>query len=203
MADKKPEEGESEAPPKKKGKLLLFIIIGVLVLVLAGGGAFFMLKKKSHSDDEEAGDDGAAKTEQARKKKDHPDAPPVFVKLEPFTVKLQADQQESYLQATPELRVVDMPIGEKIKQYMPEIRHKVLLLMSGKKPSDLSTPQGVQQLANEMRDAINVIIDGPKAKSKSKGKEAAAPDAPPPPPSDTADPDDSVQAVLFTSFIIQ
>ena len=136
-----------------------------------------------------------------KSKKDHPEVPPVFVKLEPFTVKLQTEQQEAYLQTTPELRVLDAPISDTIKQYTPEIRHKVLLLMSGKKASDLSTPQGVQKLSNEMRVAINLIIDGPKFKSKAKGK--AKEEEAPAEPADHADADDSVQAVLFTSFIIQ
>lgn len=199
MAEKKPEAGEDDAaPPKKKTKLLLFIVIGVLVIVLGGAGAaFFLIKKKSPTDEEGAGDE-AQMTKKA--KKDHTDAPPVFVKLEPFTVKLQVEQIEAYLQATPELRVLDAPVSDRIKQYMPEIRHKVLLLMSGKKASELSAPQGVQALSNEMRNEINLIIDGPKIKGKTKGK---AKDEAPAGPSDQADPDDSVQAVLFTSFIIQ
>ena len=204
MAEKKAEAAEGEGAPKKKGKLLLFIIIGVLAVVLGGGGAFFALKKKSHADDEE-GDEPAAKTEKASKsKKDHPDAPPVFVKFEPFTVKLQPDgpQTEAYLQTTPELRVLDAPVGDKIKLYTPEIRHKVLLVMSGKKPSEISSPQGVQKLANEMRNEINLIVDGPKTKGKGKGK-GKAKEEPPAESSDEPSPDDSVQAVLFTSFIIQ
>lgn len=199
MAEKKPEADAGDAAAAKpKGKLLLFIIIGVLVLVLGGAGAYFALKKKPAAEDEEA--DGAAPTEKVHKaKKDHPDAPPVFVKFEAFTVKLQSDgQQESYLQTTPELRVIDAPTGERVKQYTPAIRHKVLLLLSGKKPSDLSTPQGIQRLSNEVRDAINVILDGPKAKAKGKVGDEAAAEA-----SDTAGADDSVQEVLFTSFIIQ
>ncbi len=201
MAEKKPEAGDGDAPPpKKKPKLLLFIIIGVLVLVIAGGvGGYLMLKKKPVAEDEE-GDEVAVQQEKSKKKKDF-DAPPVFVKLEPFTVKLQAEQQEAYLQATPELRVFDAPVGDRVKQYMPEIRHKVLLLISGKKASELGTPQGVQQLSNEIRSEINLIIDGPKMAPKVKGK-AAAPAAPPDPNAPPG-PDDSVQAVLFTSFIIQ
>ncbi len=201
MAEKKPEASESEAPPpRKKTKLLLFIVIGILVVVLGGGGAaYFLVKKKNAASAEDTGDD-TAMAEKAKAKREHPDAPPVFVKLEAFTVKLQTEQQDAYLQATPELRVLDAPIGEKVKQYMPEIRHKVLLLMSGKKASELSTPQGVQQLANDMRSQINVIIDGPKTQPKVKGKpDGEATTA----PSDKADADDSVQDVLFTSFIIQ
>lgn len=202
MAEKKPEAGEGEAPPpKKKTKLLLFVIIGVLVIVLGGAGAaFFLINKKAPAADEEGGEDPALEHNAKKAKRENPDAPPVFVKLEPFTVKLQVEQQEAYIQATPELRVLDLPVGDRIKQYMPEIRHKVLLLMSGKKASDLATPQGVQKLSNEMRDSINVIIDGPKIKVKGKGKPR---EEVPAEPADRADPDDSVQAVLFTSFIIQ
>lgn len=199
MADKKPEAGEGEGQSlKKKPKLLLFIIIGVVVLVLGGGAATFLLLKKNAPIDGEDDEEVATRTEKKRAKKE-PEAPPVFVKLEPFTVKLQVEQHDAYLQATPELRVVDVPAGDRVKQFMPEIRHKVLLLMSGKKASELGTPLGVQQLSNEMRADINLIIDGPKTKSKGKAAAEEAPAA----PGDRAAADDSVQAVLFTSFIIQ
>jgi flagellar FliL protein len=99
------------------------------------------------------------------------------------------------------LRVLDAPLGDRIKQYTPEIRHRVLLILSSKKAADLANPQGVQQLSNEIRVAINRIIDGPKEGGKGKKKGAA--EATAAPPSDEADPDDSVQAVLFTSFIVQ
>lgn len=201
MAEKKSDAGEGEvAAPKKKTKLLLMIVIGVLVLVLAGGGgAAYLLLKKKHAATEEDGGEEVAATEKT-KKKENPDAPPVFVKLEPFTVKLQTEATDAYLQATPELRVIDAAVSERVKMYTPEVRHKVLLLMSGKKASELASPQGVQQLSNEIRQQINLIIDGPKIQPKGKAKEEAAAASP---LSDKADPDDSVQAVLFTSFIIQ
>lgn len=199
MAEARKAEGAEaeQAPPKKSKKLLIIIVAAVLALVVAGAAAFFLMKGKPAAEgDEEEGDAAPAKIEKSKKaKKDHhDDAPPVFVKLEAFTVKLQAEQQDAYLQAVPELRVLDAHLGEKIKQYTPEIRHKMLLILSGKKASDISTPQGVQRLANEMRVAINNIIDPPPPRRKGKEPEE---------PSDQAGPDDSVQAVLFTSFIIQ
>lgn len=204
MADaKKAEVAEGgEAPAPKKKKLILFIIIGVVVLVLAGGGAaFFLMKKSSHGDEEVADGEESAQVEKTKRaKKDGKETPPVFVKLDPFTVKLQSEAGENYLQTTPELRVLDAPVGERIKQYMPEIRHRVLLTLSAKNPVDVSNPQGVQQLSNEIRVAINRIIDGPK--TSGKGKKKGGGDAPAVAPDD-ADPDDSVQAVLFTSFIVQ
>lgn len=198
MADaKKTEDAAEEAAPKKSKKGLLITIAAiVLVVVVGAAAAFFLMKGKPAADEgDEEGDEPPAKVEKARKaKKEAEDAPPVFVKMEAFTVKLQTEQQEAYLQAVPELRVLDVHIGDKIKQYTPEIRHKLLLILSGKKASDISNPQGVQRLANEMRVTINAIIEPPPPRKKGKEPEE---------PSDYAGPDEPVQAVLFTSFIVQ
>ena len=194
---KKAEGGDAEEQTPNKKKKLILIIVGVVVLALIGAGAlFFLMKNDAAATDEEEGDEPPAKTEKARKAKDHEDdAPPVFVKLDAFTVKLQSDGQEAYLQAMPELRVLDAQLGEKIKQYMPEIRHKILLILAGKTAADVTTPQGVQKLSNEMRVTINAIIEPPPARKKAS--------RPATEPGDLAGPDEPVQAVLFTSFIVQ
>ena len=192
---KKAESGEGEQPPqKKKSKLLLIIGIAVVVVALIGGVAAFLLMGKKKPAAEEDGEEAPAK--EARAKTEHAaEAAPVFVKLDPFTVKLQTEAQDAYLQALPELRVLDAHVGDKIKLFMPEIRHKVLLILAGKKASELANPQGVQQLSNEMRVTINGIIE--PTPQRKKGKVATG-DA-----GDLAGPDDPVQAVLFDSFIIQ
>jgi flagellar FliL protein len=198
MAEAKKAEKENsqdeQAPAKKKSKLMLIIIAVVVLALIGGGAAFFMLKNKAaeHADDEEG--DRPAKTEKAKKAKKDDGAPPAFVKLDAFTVKLQGDGQDAYLQAVPELRVLDSHVGDKIKLYTPEIRHKVTLILMGKKATDVSNPQGVQRLANEMRVAINAIIEPPAPRKKGKEPEE---------PGDQAGPDEPVQAVLFTSFIVQ
>lgn len=195
---KKTEGGETETTdaPKPKSKLLLIIIISVVAVALIGGAAtFFLMHKKAATEDEE-GDEPATTEEPVKKgKKDH-SAPPIFVKLEPFTVKLQSEGAEAYLQAVPELRVLNAETGERIKQYNAEIRHKVLLILAGKMASELSTPNGMQQLSNEMRTTINRILEPPRH-SKGSTKPAAETAG------DVAKPDDPVQAVLFTSFIVQ
>ncbi|MDP2808796.1 MAG: flagellar basal body-associated FliL family protein [Rhodocyclaceae bacterium] len=202
MAEKKPEGGEAEQPPPKKNKMMIIIIAAVLVVVLGGGAAYFLTKKKGgHEGEGEEGDEPVAEEKAAQKKPKKaakPDAPPVFVKLDPFTVKLSADGQEAYLQVTPELRVLDATIGDNIKLYTPEIRHKVLLVLAAKKAVDLATPQGVQALSNEMRVTINHILEPPDPRAKKIKKKGQPEES-----GDQADPEDPVQAVLFTSFIIQ
>lgn len=192
MSDAKPAEA---APPKKKGKLFLIIGIVVLVLAIAGAAAAFLLLKKSHSDDTEDGEEVSESQAPAKKGKTARSGPPVFVKLDTFTVRLQSEGNDAYLQAVPELRVLDAGVAEEVKTYTPEIRHKTLLVMSGKQPADVNNPAGVQQLANELRETINKILVPPSGKRKKKEEAGEI--------SDTAAPDDPVQAVLFTSFIVQ
>jgi flagellar FliL protein len=195
MAEAKKAEGEIEAVPKKKSKLLLLIAIAVLLVVLIGGGVAYLLLSRQSADTGEAGVDAATAEEEVLVRRDE-ETPPVFVKLDTFTVKLQSEGQEAYLQTVPELRVLDVKVDEQVKAYMPEIRHKVLLILAGKTASDLSTPQGVQQLANEIRVTINGILQ--PSPQRTGGRLTANQ-----PLSDRAGPEDPVQAVLFTSFIIQ
>lgn len=189
MADaKKTDEPAEGEVPKKKSKLLLIIIIAVVVVVLGGGGAAFLLLKKSAHDEEAEDGEVPAKVAKAKKKKDA--APPVFVKLDPFVVKLQATEGEAYVQAVPELKLLEAPTADQIKAFMPEIRHKVLLILASKTAADLSTPEGMQILANQIRMSINGTLTGePPGAAKAKENEADA-EAP-------------VQAVFFSSLIVQ
>lgn len=193
MADAKKTEAPAEGEvPKKKSKLLLIIIIAVLVLVLGGGGAAFFLMKKSHTDETaDEGDEPPAKTAKAKKKKkDEKVAPPVFTKLDPFVVKLQTEQQEAYVQAVPELKLLEAPIADQVKSFMPEIRHKVLLILASKKASELSNPQGMQVLANQIRESINATLTGNAPDPAAEKQDHAEAEAP-------------VQAVFFSSLIVQ
>ena len=180
---KAPAKQEEPVAKKKapKKKLLLIIVIALVAVLVLGGGALLWLKKK----------DAAIAGNAAKSSSSRSDVAPIFVRLESFTVKLQSDptRSEQYLQMVPELRVLNESVSSKIKLYMPEIRNKILLLLSSKKPSDLSTPQGMETLSNELRNQINQIIDG---NAQGPAYTGAAPR-----------PDDPVQSVLYTSFIIQ
>ncbi|MCK9284406.1 MAG: flagellar basal body-associated FliL family protein [Rhodocyclaceae bacterium] len=179
-------DAEAEAPaPKKKSKLIIIVVAAVVLLVAAGAGAFLLFKNSKSADDAEADAEGDV-VEVKRDKKS--DAPPVYVKLEMFTTNLAMEnpgeqQAAQYIQIVVELKVDEAPDGELLKQYMPEIRNGILRLLSSKKPSDLTSTQGKDTLAEEIRNAVNGITN-PSAKKNVKAKGPVA-------------------AVLFSSFIIQ
>jgi flagellar FliL protein len=164
---------EAAAPPKKKRSLLKILLLLALVLGGAGGGAWYFLK-----DDQSAanGKPGAAKAATA---KAVPLKAPVFATLEPFTVNLQhEDASPQYLQVGLALKVADAVVVDAVKLHTPEIRNRVLLLLSGKKASEISTSEGKQSLSKELMREIGQPLAG------------SVPAA-------------GIDSVLFTSFVIQ
>ena len=152
------------APPNAgKKKLLVIIIAGVLAVGGGGAAAFFFTRAKP--------------AEGAVHKEEHAEAP-VFVAIEPFTVNLQPENGDQYLQLQFTLQVPNEKAVEVIKNNMPKVRSRVLLLLSGKKASELTTVEGKKVLATE-------IIAAVKAPFTDKGEPQAVSD------------------VLFTSFIVQ
>jgi flagellar FliL protein len=164
---------EAAAPAKKKLSLVKILLMLTLLLGGAGGAAWYFLRDHQP---EEATKPGAAKTSAA---KPIPAKPPVFVPLEPFTVNLQReDASPQYLQVGLSLKVTDAAVGDAIKLHMPEIRNRVLLLLSGKKASEISTPEGKQTLSTELtREIVQPLASTAAATG--------------------------LDSVLFTSFVIQ
>ena len=151
-----------EAVPTKSRKKVLFLAAIVMALVSAGAsGAWYMVQQKSH----------------AQVKHEAP-KPPVFVSLEPFTVNLQPDPDDQFLQVEISLQVADQEQADLIKLEMPKVRNRLLLLLSSKKSSEISSVKGKNQLSEE----IIAQIDQPFSPS-AKGQ--------------------NLLGVFFTSFVIQ
>ena len=153
------------APGNSKKKMLVMIVMAVLVLALGGGGAWFFTRGN--------GEAGAKEHKVA-----HKVVKPEFVAIDPFTVNLQPENGDQYLQIQFTLQVGGPEQVELIKTNMARVRSRVLLLLSAKKASELTSVEGKQQLSNE-------IIAAVKQPFADKGE-----------PQDVTD-------VLFTSFIIQ
>lgn len=173
------------AAPKKNGKMLIIILAIVGVVLIGGGvGAYLVLskpaaeKKDKHADEEASADaeDGHGDEGDGEDAGDEEEHPPVYIKLEAFTVNL-ADQ-ESYLQVEVQLMVADAKIGEKMNARLPEVRDALIRLLSSKTGEELTQPDGKDKLALEIQKQVNEALG---IKKKSKG----------------------VKKVLFGAFIIQ
>jgi len=165
---------EEAAPPaKKKRSLLKMLLLLTLPLGGAGGAAWYFLQDHESAP---APKPGAAKAATA---KSVSSKPPVFVTLEPFTVNLQHEEASpQYLQVGLALKVTEPAFADAIKLHMPEIRNRVLLLLSGKKASEISTSEGKKTLSTELTREISQPLAG-------------------------SIPPQGLDSVLFTSFVVQ
>ena len=155
-------KAETAAPKSSKKKMMVIAIAGVLVLGLSGGAAWFFTQSKS--------DPAHKEVVKAEK--------PEFVVIEPFTVNLQPENGEQYLQIQFTLQVANLEQVELIKVNMARVRDRVLMVLSAKKASELTSVEGKGKLSQEIIATVN------------------QPFAPKGPPQQVTD-------VLFTSFIIQ
>jgi flagellar protein FliL len=121
--------------PKSKKKLLL-IVIGVVALSVAGAAGWYFTAGRHKTE--------PAKTQPAVALQ------PIFVALEPFTVNLQGGESAQYLQVGLSFKIFNPELQDKIKLSMPEIRSKLLLLLSSKHASELSTLTGKKNLVGEI-----------------------------------------------------
>jgi flagellar protein FliL len=150
--------------PAKSGKLkkILIIAVGAIVLLGAGAGGAYLFLGKNHGPVKPA-----------------PEPPPVFFPLESLTVNLQSDDGTMhYLRAGLTLKLKDEKVQLLVTEHMPEVRSRVLLLLSGKRPDDLASVDGKKQLANELRASVETAAS-------------------------TSEKPVRVEEVLFTEFVVQ
>ncbi|MBD3895223.1 flagellar basal body-associated protein FliL [Halomonas sp. ML-15] len=147
-------------------------IIGLLIILFSMGSSaamYFMMDNR----DDPAPESAQTAVEDSR-------APaPIFVDINPFTVNLQSrhyDQRLLYVGLS--LRVGNETTRELIEEHMPQVRSRLLMLLSSQQAEELTSPEGKQQLSAE----ILALFDQP-----------------------LTDPQPSlmVNDVLYTEFIVQ
>ena len=105
--------------------------------------------------------------------------PPVFTRIEPFTVNLADDRYGSRLLYTGiTLRVGNEQSKTIIEEHMPQVRSRLLILLSGKQANELTSTEGKEELAQAIISRLNVPLTENQ------------------PPLD-------LREVLFTEFIVQ
>lgn len=152
----------AEGKKSKKG-LIIIILIAIIAIGAGAGGAWYFMKM---SGDEEA------EPEKPKTK------PTKFMELDIFTVNLQPEDNNQYLQVGLTVKVRETEVVQEITKQMPDIRNRILMLLSSKKATDIAGIQGKQLLSQQIVEEIK----------QSLGSE---------------DLQEDVREVLFTSFVIQ
>ncbi|WP_249979024.1 flagellar basal body-associated protein FliL [Vreelandella olivaria] len=149
-------------------KKLLWIMIILVVLSSAGAAAAIYMVL-----DQRGGTEG----NEAQQVVEH--VAPVFTRIDPFTVNLADDRYGSRLLYTGiTLRVGNEQSKAIIEEHMPQVRSRLLILLSGKQASELTSVEGKEALAQAIINRLSVPLTENQ------------------PPLD-------LREVLFTEFIVQ
>ncbi len=149
-------------------KKLLIVMIMLVLLSTAGAAAAIYLVL-----DQQGGAEGETQQQTLAP------TPPVFTRIEPFTVNLADDRFGSRLLYTGiTLRVGNEQSKAIIEEHMPQVRSRLLILLSGKQASELTSTEGKEALAQDIISRLSVPLTENQ------------------PPLD-------LREVLFTEFIVQ
>ncbi|WP_050476034.1 flagellar basal body-associated protein FliL [Herbaspirillum rhizosphaerae] len=143
-------KGAEADAPAPKSKKMLFIILGVVLLLVVGGGAaaFMMMGSK------------AKKGAEDHPKEEATSKVPVFVVIEPFVVNLLQETGDQFLQVALTLQVPNAETAETLKVFMPQVRSRLLMVLSSKKASELMTNEGKRNLTDEIIDQLGEPFAG-------------------------------------------
>lgn len=145
VAEEVSEVGADAAP--KNGKKKIIIIAVVALLLIGGGVAAWLLMGNKHAEGEEQ-----TKAEEHEVAKS---IEPIFVKLDTFTVNLNPEEGEKYLQVDITLNATDAKDVTEIEKRMPQVRNRVLMILTSKLASEISGMEGKQALGAEITEQIN------------------------------------------------
>lgn len=144
-------------------RVVMFSLLALALTGTAAGAAYYLGSNRSDA---------------------HPAAPvavvevPIFVALEPMTVNLQPNGRSRFLHVAVTLKMADPKSQGQVAQYLPEVRSRVLTVLSNRAADSLLTAEEKALLA----DDIMVALIQP-----------FAPNLPP----------QKIASVMFTTFMLQ
>lgn len=184
-------------PEQKSGSKTMMIIAAVVALAVGAGVTWFLASGSSENESE---------TQAIQQ------TPSVFYPLQTFTVNLVPEFGDQYLQVEMTLKVSGQDVVETVKARMPEVRNRVIMILSSKRASELTTVSGKSSLARTLNVQLNMLIDPAYQPPLVPLKPVDASGTTSAPEQSAADttagaqdepPAGPIREVLFTSFIVQ
>jgi flagellar basal body-associated protein FliL len=86
---------------------------------------------------------------------------PTLVPLAPFIVNLSGDQGQRYLRLVAQVEVRGELSKDELEKHLPEVRNRLIFLLSSKTFADIVSTQGKYDLQAEITQNINETLDGP------------------------------------------
>ena len=160
MAEDNSAQAVSSAVSESKGqKPTLYIILAIInMLVVAGVGAMLWMGKKQQ--EKEVGIDDVIKGEKVTQEEEAKSKDFIgnLIPLETFLVNLSGSRGRKLLKINMELEVEGEEVQLEVDQLKPKIRDIIIVILSSKSYSQVSTKDGKDSLRAEIRDQVNLFL---------------------------------------------
>ena len=133
-------------------KILLIVTGAIFICGATGVATYFFLVDKSQGEDEQASD-------QPEKSEQKSSAPPIYHTLHPkFIVNFLNPGRARYLEVSLEVMSREEKVIEAVKQHMPAIRDRLVLLFSSQESKIIATREGKEALRNKVLTEIQQVL---------------------------------------------
>ncbi len=159
IEDKGAVEAQPESSGEKKNKppVLLLALVVINTIVILGVGYLLYSSKKTELSQpslEPIVQGGLADQKDGSLE----EKSGFSVPLDYFLVNLAEDQGQKLFKVEMEFDVDSVEVQEEINKRMPQVRDIIIILLSSKKYSQISTPRGKESLKEEIRDTVNSFL---------------------------------------------
>ncbi len=137
----------------KKSIVILIIIFVIIVIGALGVFLWFMSSKLSAI----TGKLGDTVEEETGGTKVEDGIGPVY-NLETFIVNLADPGSKRYLRVTMSLEVDKEDVETEIKKRLPQVKHKILMILPTKKVADIQSVDGKKALMAEIQNELNGLL---------------------------------------------
>ncbi|MBR9908285.1 MAG: flagellar basal body-associated protein FliL [Gammaproteobacteria bacterium] len=146
-------KNDTQAAPSGNNSPIMLIIL-ILVLVLIGANTYLLWDTRNLA---------AASAMGATPPEPEP-TDPVFLSIQPFTVNLASDQfGPRLLYAGLTLEVPSEQVKTTLMKNMPQIRNRLLVLLSGQQAEQIAQSEGKKILAKSIMDSLSAPYQGDEA----------------------------------------
>ena len=135
--DTGPSEVKTPKAPKTRKSLLLFAFVALGIASASAAAYYYLGANRPHKEVAKA------------------PADPIFIALEPFTVNLQPNGRMRFLHVGLTLKMADAKSQSQVIQYLPEVRSRVLNVLSNREAESLAMPSDKALLASELMATLN------------------------------------------------
>lgn len=130
-------------------RLLKFILLLVIIIGATVGATMWFTSRDS------APAAAAAPGQVSQAPVQAPVVPaPIFAELDPFTVTLYGELRNRILYTAITLRLGDEASRKQVTDYMPEVRDRILKVLSAQQLPVIQTPEGRQALGDSLKTAL-------------------------------------------------